>query len=57
MGQGRENSKNFIREHPELALEIEGKLKDILQPPAAEPEEPAEPEAQESPEEEVKAEV
>jgi len=27
LGQGRENAKTFLREHPEIALEIENKIK------------------------------
>lgn len=27
IGQGRENAKNFLKEHPEMALEIEGKIR------------------------------
>ena len=27
LGQGRENAKTFLREHPEVALEIENKIK------------------------------
>src|SRR5436305_2804475 len=30
MGQGRENSKQFLRDNPELADELEGKLRDKL---------------------------
>jgi len=29
LGQGRENSKTFLREHPELMTEIEGKIREI----------------------------
>jgi recombination protein RecA len=42
-GQGRENSKQFLRENPEVADEIEGKLREKLglpAPPALPPEEP-----------------
>lgn len=28
LGQGRENAKLFLREHPDIALEIENKIKD-----------------------------
>jgi recombination protein RecA len=37
LGQGRENARNFLRDNPELALEIEGKIKAQLgvAPPAA----------------------
>ena len=27
IGQGRENAKTFLRDHPEVALEIENKIK------------------------------
>ena len=30
LGQGRENARQFLREHPEVAGEIEGKLREIL---------------------------
>jgi len=29
LGQGRENAKAFLRDHPEVAQEIEEKIKDI----------------------------
>lgn len=32
LGQGRENVKNFLREHPELLSEIEGKVRQIHDP-------------------------
>ena len=34
VGQGRENSKQFLRENPEVADEIEGKLRETLGLPA-----------------------
>jgi len=33
-GQGRENSKNFLREHPEVLGEIEQKLRQMHDPKA-----------------------
>ena len=30
LGQGRENAKQFIREHPEIAKELDGKLREML---------------------------
>ena len=30
LGQGRENAKGFLQENPDLAREIEGKVKDVL---------------------------
>ena len=30
IGQGRENAKQFLREHPEICQEIETKVKDPL---------------------------
>jgi len=30
IGQGRENSKAFLKEHPEVATAIEGKIKDLF---------------------------
>jgi recombination protein RecA len=43
LGQGRENSKQFLRDNPDIADEIEGKLRVILglPPLAAEPAEAA----------------
>ncbi|MEM9292706.1 MAG: recombinase RecA [Acidobacteriota bacterium] len=37
LGQGRENAKSFLRENPELALEIETKIREALElpPPVA----------------------
>ncbi len=32
IGQGKENSKNYFRENPEHAAELEQKLRDILLP-------------------------
>jgi recombination protein RecA len=29
LGQGRENARAFLKEHPEVATEIEGKLRDM----------------------------
>lgn len=34
LGQGRENSKNFLREHPDVLEEIEGKLRQTQAPRA-----------------------
>ena len=54
LGQGREKSKDFLRDNPDLELEIEVKLREImgLQPvpdsaASAEPAVPAEPEGEE----------
>jgi recombination protein RecA len=30
MGQGRENAKNFLKENPKIATEIEKRIKDQL---------------------------
>jgi recombination protein RecA len=30
LGQGRENAKNFLKENPKIATEIEKKIKDHL---------------------------
>jgi recombination protein RecA len=30
LGQGRENAKAFLQENPDLAAEIEAKVKDVL---------------------------
>jgi len=35
IGQGRENSRTYLTEHPEMLAEIEGKLMDLLKAPAA----------------------
>lgn len=35
IGQGRENSRTFLTEHPELLAEIEAKLMDLIKPPVA----------------------
>jgi recombination protein RecA len=34
LGQGRENSKQFLRENPELAYELEDRLREIMSLPA-----------------------
>jgi len=34
MGQGRENAKAFLRDHPESAKEIEKKIKEVISPDA-----------------------
>ena len=36
IGQGRENSKNFLLDHPELAFEIENKVREAYSLPALE---------------------
>jgi len=30
LGQGRENARTFLKEHPEVVAEIEGKLRPML---------------------------
>ncbi len=37
LGQGRENAKQFLRDNPELADELEGKLRQVLHLPVARP--------------------
>src|SRR5210317_2066847 len=32
IGQGKENARNFLKEHPEMADEIEGRLRELLLP-------------------------
>jgi len=32
IGQGKENSRVYLEEHPEVAVEIEGKLRAMLLP-------------------------
>ena len=42
IGQGRENAKLFLKDHPEMAAEIEAKVKEFLgisQPDEREPDE------------------
>jgi recombination protein RecA len=34
IGQGRENAKAYLEEHPDTALEIEDKIRTLLQKPA-----------------------
>jgi recombination protein RecA len=44
MGQGRDNAKQFLREHPDAAKEIDAKLRETLAlraPAASEAEKPA----------------
>ena len=42
LGQGKENAKKFLREHNEIATEIENKIRDLLAKPGALPEQPLE---------------
>ena len=57
LGQGRENSKQFLRENPELADEIEGKLREAMDlPPMKGVAAPAAVEEAETPETEAVAE-
>jgi len=35
LGQGRENVRQFLRDHPELAGEIEGKVREAVWPSKA----------------------
>ena len=30
IGQGRENAKQFLREHPDVAAELEARLRELL---------------------------
>ncbi|MGB1013818.1 MAG: DNA recombination/repair protein RecA, partial [Nannocystaceae bacterium] len=57
IGQGRENAKAFLREHPEMAAEIEAKVLDHngIAPRPNEDEKPAQPRAQPKPVKAVKA--
>jgi recombination protein RecA len=41
LGQGRENAKQFLRDNPDLAAELEGKLRGALNLPTAKPAEEA----------------
>lgn len=40
IGQGRENIKNYLKEHPEVVDELEGKLLDMVKNETAAPKEP-----------------
>lgn len=42
LGQGKENAKKFLTEHPEIAEEIEGKIRETLSKPGALAEQPLE---------------
>ena len=62
IGQGRDNSREFLRENPTLAIEIENKVREALGIPpvqaaqgSAEPEKAAKPEKAEKPEKPAKA--
>ena len=35
LGQGKENAKKFLREHPEMSAEIESKIREVLTKPEA----------------------
>jgi len=48
LAQGRENAKEFLREHPDLAAEIEVDVRDILAPEGEEDEQPVEDEESEA---------
>ena len=43
IGQGKENARAFLAEHPEMAEDIEKRLREMLLPKSASREEPAEP--------------
>ena len=53
LGQGRENSREFLRQNPDLAAEIEARLRDAMGLPAR----PDAPTPAESPEAEAEAET
>jgi recombination protein RecA len=42
IGQGKENARTFLKEHPEMAAEIETRLRDLLLPQSEASEETAE---------------
>ena len=42
LGQGKENAKKFLREHSEIAGEIENKIREVVISPGALPEQPME---------------
>ena len=46
IGQGKDNVRNFLKEHPEIAQEIEGQLRERLLPQKSKPAEEAEAEAE-----------
>ncbi|WP_405232073.1 recombinase RecA [Lentisalinibacter salinarum] len=47
IGQGKENVREYLREHPDVAAEIEGRIRELLLPAKKAPGEP-EPEAKEA---------
>jgi recombination protein RecA len=47
IGQGKENVREYLKEHPDTAAEIEGRIRDLLLPAKKAPEEP-EPEIKEA---------
>src|SRR6056297_2253679 len=47
IGQGKENVREYLKEHPDTAAEIEGRIRELLLPPKQAPEEP-EPEIKEA---------
>jgi recombination protein RecA len=48
IGQGKENVRDFLKEHPEMAEEIEGKIRALLLPKTVKVEDGAEPLAEEA---------
>lgn len=42
IGQGKDNVRNYLRENPEIAAELEAKLRDIMLPKPTKPAKPAE---------------
>lgn len=42
IGQGKDNVRNYLRENPEIAAELEAKLRDIMLPKPTKPTKPAE---------------
>jgi recombination protein RecA len=45
LGQGRENSKEFLTQHPEIADSVEARIREAMSKPASTPSDEAKPEA------------
>jgi recombination protein RecA len=54
IGQGKDNARNYLKEHPELAFEIENKVRAVLGVPELPPVKSAEPAAKKSAAKEAK---
>jgi len=45
LGQGRENSKEFLTQHPEIADSVEARIREVMAKPEPAPADAADPEA------------